>query len=67
MVIKKVSIIVIIAVVLASLAIVAIAKYQRVVQPAIARGVAATTDSGGGLGDLEADTFLSCCCRGFAA
>jgi thiol-disulfide isomerase/thioredoxin len=59
MLIKKVSIIVIIALVVASLAIVAIAKYQRVVQPAIARGLAATTDSGGGLADLEADTLIS--------
>src|SRR3979411_2944127 len=59
MVIKKVSIIVIIALVLASLAIVAIAKYQRVIQPAITRGLAATADSGGGLGDLEADTLIS--------
>jgi thiol-disulfide isomerase/thioredoxin len=59
MVIKKVSIIVIIAVVVASLAIVAIAKYQRVVQPAIARGLAAATDSGGGLGDIEANTLIS--------
>jgi len=58
-VIKKVSIIAIIAMVVASLAIVAIAKYQRVVQPAIARGLAAATDTGGGLEDLEADTLIS--------
>jgi thiol-disulfide isomerase/thioredoxin len=57
-VIKKVSIIVIIAVVVASLAIVAIAKYQRVVQPAITRGLTAATDTGGGLGDLETDTLI---------
>jgi thiol-disulfide isomerase/thioredoxin len=59
-VIKKVSIITIIVVVVASLAIVAIAKYQRVVQPAIARGLAAAaTDSGGGLANLEADTLIA--------
>lgn len=43
--IKKVSIIVIIAVAVASLAVVAIAKYQRVVQPAIARGLTVATDA----------------------
>jgi thiol-disulfide isomerase/thioredoxin len=59
MVIKKVSIIVIIALVVSSLAIVAIAKYQRVVQSTIARGLVATTDSGGGLGDFEADTLIA--------
>ena len=59
MVIKKVSIIIVIALVVASLAIVAIAKYQRVVQPAIARGLAAATDTGGGLRDLEANTLIS--------
>jgi thiol-disulfide isomerase/thioredoxin len=58
-VIKRVSVIVIIALVVASLAIVAIAKYQRVVQPAITRGSAAATDTGGGLRDLEADTLIS--------
>ena len=56
--IKKISIIAIIAIFVASLAIVAIAKYQRVVPPAIARGLAAATDSGGGLADLEADTLI---------
>jgi thiol-disulfide isomerase/thioredoxin len=56
---KKISIIAIIASVVASLAIVAIAKYQRVVQPAIARGLAAATDSGGGLANLEADTLIA--------
>lgn len=56
--IKKVSIIVIISVVVASLAIVAIAKYQRVVQPAISHGLAAATDSGDGLVNLEADTLI---------
>jgi thiol-disulfide isomerase/thioredoxin len=59
MVIKKVSIIVIIAVVVASLAIVAIAKYQRVVQPVITRGLATATDTGGGLTNLEADTLIA--------
>ena len=57
--IKRISIISIIAIVVASLAIVAIAKYQRVVQPAITRGLAAATDSGGGLANLEADTLIA--------
>ena len=57
--IKKVSIISIIAIVVASLAIVAIARYERVVQPAITRGLAAATDSGGGLANLEADTLIA--------
>jgi thiol-disulfide isomerase/thioredoxin len=57
-VIKKVSIIAIITVVVASLAIVAIAKYQRVVQPAIARGLSAATDPNGDLSNLEADTLI---------
>ena len=56
--IKKVSIISIIAIVVASLAIVAIAKYQRVVQPAIARGLAAATVSGNSLPNIEADTLI---------
>jgi thiol-disulfide isomerase/thioredoxin len=59
MMVKKVSVIVIIAVVVASLAIVAIARYQRVVQPAIARGLAAATDSGGGLANLKVDTLIN--------
>jgi thiol-disulfide isomerase/thioredoxin len=45
-------------VVVASLAIVAIAKYQRVVQPAIARGLTAATDSSEGLANLEVDTLI---------
>ena len=59
MVIKKVSIIIVIALVVASLAIVAIAKYQRLVQPTIARGLAAATDTGGGLANPEADTLIA--------
>jgi len=59
MVIKKVSIIVIIAMVVGSLAIVAIAKYQRVVQPAIARGLAVTTNSLGNSANLETDTLIA--------
>ena len=55
--IKRLSIITIIAIVVASLAIVAIAKYQRVVQPAITRGLAAATDFGGPA-NLEADTLI---------
>ena len=58
MVIKKVSIIATIAVVVASLAIIAIAKYQRMVPPAITRGLAAATDTRGGLTNLEADTLI---------
>ena len=57
--IRKVSTIVIIAVVVASLAIVAIAKYQRVVQPTIARGLTAATDTAGGLANLAADTLIA--------
>jgi thiol-disulfide isomerase/thioredoxin len=57
-VIKKVSVISIIAIVVASLAIVAIAKYQRVVQPAITRGLVVATDSGKSLANLEADRLI---------
>lgn len=57
--IKRLSIISIIAIVVASLAIVAIARYQRVIQPAIERGLAAATDSAGGLANLEADTLIA--------
>ena len=49
----------IIAIVVASLAIVAIAKYQRVVQPAITHGLAAATGSGDALANLESDTLIS--------
>jgi len=56
-VIKKASIVVVITIVVASLAIVAIAKYQRVVQPAITHGLVAATDSGG-LANVEADTLI---------
>ena len=56
--IKKVAIILVIALVVAGLAIVAIAKYQRVVKPAIARGLAVATESGG-LANLEADTLIA--------
>ena len=58
MVIKKVSLIIVMALVVAGLAIVAIGKYQRVIQPAIARGLVAATDSGDGLANLEADTLI---------
>jgi thiol-disulfide isomerase/thioredoxin len=56
-VIKKASIVVVITIVVASLAIVAIAKYQRVVQTAVTHGLAAATDSGG-LANVEADTLI---------
>jgi thiol-disulfide isomerase/thioredoxin len=55
--IKKVSIITIIAVVVASLAVVAIARYQRTVYPAIARGLSVATD--GDLSKLEADMLIA--------
>lgn len=55
--IRKVSIITIIAVVVASLAIVAIARYQRTVYPVIARGLPVATDDG--LSNLEADTLIA--------
>jgi thiol-disulfide isomerase/thioredoxin len=58
-VIKRVSIITIIAIVVASLAIVAIAKYQRVVQPAITRGLTTAINSDNRLPILEADKFIS--------
>lgn len=57
--IKKVSVTAIIAIVVGSLAIVTIAKYQRVVQPAIARGLAAATNSAGNPGSLKADTLIA--------
>jgi thiol-disulfide isomerase/thioredoxin len=56
--IKRISIISIIAIVVAGLAIVAIARYQRVVQPAITRGLAAATYSGDSLANVAADTLI---------
>lgn len=56
--IKRIPLITIIAVVVVSLAVVAIARYQRSIYPAIARGLSVATD-GGGLSDLEADTFIA--------
>jgi thiol-disulfide isomerase/thioredoxin len=56
--IKKVSIITVVAVVVISLAIVAIARYQRTVYPAIARGLSVATD-GGGLSKVEADMLIA--------
>ena len=56
--IKRISITVIIAIVVVGLAIVAIAGYRRAVRPAIARGLAAATDTGE-LSSLEADTFVA--------
>ena len=57
--IKRVSIITIITVVVVSLTIMAIAKYKGVVQPAIARGLSAATNSNGDLSNLAADTLIS--------
>jgi thiol-disulfide isomerase/thioredoxin len=56
-VIKRVSIIIIIAVVVVSLAVVAIARYQRTVYPAIARGLSVATDNG--FLNPEADTLIA--------
>ena len=56
---KKVSMVATITIVVACLAIVAIARYQRVVQPAIARGLSAATDRNGDLSNLEADTLIA--------
>lgn len=55
--IKKISLVTIIAVVVVSLAAVAIARYQRSVYPAIARGLSVPTDNG--LSNLEADTLVA--------
>ncbi len=57
--IKRVSIITIITVVVVSLTIMAIAKYKRVVQPAIARGLSTATNPNGGLSNLETDTLIA--------
>ncbi len=57
--IKRISITAIISVVVVSLAIVAIARYQRTVRPAIARGLAAATDTSGEVTSLEADTLIA--------
>jgi len=57
--IKRISITVIIAIVVVGLAIVAIARYQRTVQPAIARGLAIATDTNGDLSNLESDTLIA--------
>ena len=57
--IKRISITVIIAFVVVGLAIVAIASYRRAVQPAIARGLAAATDTNGDLSNLEADSLIA--------
>lgn len=55
--IKKVSVIVIIGVVVVSLAIVAIARYQRSVHRGVASGLSAPTDAE--LSNLEADTLIA--------
>ncbi len=57
--IKRISIISISTIFVTSLAIAAIAKYQRIVEPAIGRGLAAATNSGSGLANLEPDTFIT--------
>src|SRR5258708_19138635 len=55
---KRISITVIVACVVVGLAIVAIARYQRTVQPAIGRVLAAAADTGG-LSNLETDTLIA--------
>ena len=57
--IKRISIIAIITIVVVGLAVVAIAKYQRAVRPAIARGLAAATDGDGDLSNVEADKLIA--------
>jgi thiol-disulfide isomerase/thioredoxin len=57
--IKRISITAIISLVVVSLAIVAIAKYQRTVQPAIARGLATATEAKSGVSGLEVDTLIA--------
>ena len=54
---KKISIITIIAVVVVSLAMVAIARYQQTVYPTVARGLSVVTDNG--LSSLAADTLIA--------
>jgi thiol-disulfide isomerase/thioredoxin len=55
---KRISITAIISVVVVSLAIVAIARYQRTVQPAIARALASANNTGD-LSNVEADTLVT--------
>jgi thiol-disulfide isomerase/thioredoxin len=57
--IKKISIITIIAIVVASLAIVAIARFQRTVHRGMAGGLSAPTEGGGGLPNLEEDSLIA--------
>jgi len=56
--IKRISITVIVGLIVASLAIVAIARYQRTVQPAIARGLSAATGADS-VSSVEADTLIA--------
>jgi thiol-disulfide isomerase/thioredoxin len=58
-VIKRVSIITIIAVVVVGLTIVAIARCRRVVQPAIARDLSSATYPNGGVSNLAADSLIA--------
>jgi thiol-disulfide isomerase/thioredoxin len=55
---KRISITAIISVVVVSLAIVAIARYQRTVQPTIARALASANNTGD-LSNVEADTLVA--------
>jgi thiol-disulfide isomerase/thioredoxin len=56
---KRISIVAVITLGVASLAIVAIAKYQRVARPAIAHGLSAATDRIDSPANLEADILIS--------
>jgi thiol-disulfide isomerase/thioredoxin len=55
---RRTLILTVIIFVVASLAMVAIAKYQRVVRPAVTRGLAIAIDAGGSLSNPEADTLI---------
>jgi thiol-disulfide isomerase/thioredoxin len=57
--VKRISITAIISLVVVSLAIVAIAKYKRTVAPAIARGLAAASETTSGVSGLEVDTLIA--------
>ncbi len=57
--IKRISITAVISLVVISLAIVAIAKYQRTVPPVIARGLAMATETNSGISGLEVDTLVA--------
>ena len=57
--VKRISITVIIAIVVVGLAIAALASYRRTVQPVIARGQSAATDTNSDLSNLAADSLIA--------